>query len=244
MKILFIILYLIPSLIFGQSSFGVSVGLQNSAYITEYSKVLDFQSCCPMYFSPVSNSFLLGISHSFIINDDINLFTALQYSQVNPSTSSKYSYPILKDNTVQNVDFEYTSQFSFHQFELSSGIERILNNHFSLGSRLGIVSELSTNYSQSERILTEGVQYTNPNFEQIVNQDVENTTIKGIMAGFLIYKTPINTDVNFVSRLEFATIFDRGNLPINVSSFFTKLLIGIDIPLDKNTKTSPLNPEK
>lgn len=244
MKTIYIILFFLPVLMFGQSSIGVSVGLQNSAYITEYSKVLDFQSCCPMFYSPVSNSLLLGITHSYILNDDLNLITALQYSRLNPSTSAIYSYPILKDNKVQNIDFEYVSQFSFHQFELSSGIERILSNHFSLGARVGIVSEFSTNYSQFERILTEGVQYTNPNFEQIVNQDIENTTLKGIITGFLIYKTPINTDVNFVSRLEFATIYDKGKLPINVTSFFTKLLIGIDIPLDKNTKTSPLNPEK
>jgi len=244
MKILFIILFILPSLMFSQSSIGVSIGLQNSTYVTEYSKVLDFQSCCPKFFSPVSNSFLLGITHSYILNENVNIFSTIQYSNLNPSTTAIYSYPILKDNKVQNIDFEYLSQFSFHQIELSSGIERIINNHFSVGARLGLVSELSTKYSQSERILTEGVQYTNPNFEQIVNQDIENTSLKGIMAGFFIYKTPINTNVNFVSRLEFATIYDRGKLPINVPSFFTKLLIGIDIPLDKNTKTSPLNPEK
>lgn len=220
------------------------MGLQNSVYFAEYSKVLDFKSCCPQYFSPVSNSMVLALSHSYILNEDFNLFTTLHYTNVKPSTTSVYSYPILKGNTVQNIEFEYTSQFSFHQFEFSSGIERILTSHFSFGARLGIVSDFSTNYSQSEGIITEGVQYTNPNFEPIINQPIENTIFKGSLSAFLMYKTPINNTINFISRLEGSTIVDSGNLPINVPSFFTKIFIGIDIPLDNNSKTSPLNPEK
>lgn len=244
MKIIVLLLLILPEFLLAQSSIGVNVGLQNSGYISEYNKVLDFKSCCPMFYSPVSNSLLFGLSHTVLLNDEFNIFTTLQYSNVKPSTSAIYSYPILKNNTVQNIDFEYTSQFSFHQFELSSGIDYILSSHFSLGTRLGIVSEFSTTYSQTEKILTEGVQYTNPNFEQISNQNIDNTVFKGIWSGFMMYKTSLNKDVNFTARLEVATIFDKGLLPINVPSFLTRLLVGIDVPLDKNTKTSPLNPEK
>jgi len=244
MKTIILLLLILPQILFSQSSIGLSIGIQNSLYNTEYNKVLDFPSCCPMFFSPVSNSLLLGLSHTYLINDEFNLFSTIQYSNVKPSTSSIYSYPILKDNTVQNVDFEYTSTFSFHQLDFSTGIDYILSTHFSIGSRFGVVTELSTTYSQTENILTEGVQFTNPTFEQISNQSINNSVFKGIWSGFILYKTPVNKEINFTARLEVATIFDNNLLPINVPSFISRLLVGIDVPLDKNTKTSPLNPEK
>lgn len=244
MKTIILLLLIVPQILFSQSSIGLSIGIQNSAYITEYNKVLDFKSCCPMFYSPVSNSLLLSLSHTYLINDEFNLLTTIQYSKVQPSTSAIYSYPILKDNTLQNVDFEYTSTFSFHQLDISTGIDYVLSSHFSIGSRLGIVSELSTTYSQTERILTNGVQYTNPNFEQISNQSIDNSVFKGIWSGFMMYKTPVNKDFNFTARLEVATILDKPVLPINVPSFISRLLVGIDIPLDKNSDTDPLNPKK
>lgn len=237
-------LVLVPYILFAQSSIGVNIGLQNSMYFSTYSKVLDIPSCCEEYSNPVSYSFSLGLFHTLLLNQKLGLLTSIQYSSLTASTTSESSYPVLINNSVQNAEFLYTSEFRFNNIELTSGIQYSVNDNLSFGSRIGVVMEFSTKYTQKEEIVTTGVDYKNPNFESVSNKSIENSMFKPTIVLFAQYIKPISKNISFISRLDVSTIFGDNYIPINNSSLHTRLLLGIEIPIDKFTNTSPLQPKE
>jgi hypothetical protein len=237
-------LVFVPYIVFAQSSIGVNIGLQNSLYFSTYSKVLDIPSCCEEYSNPVSNSISLGLFHTLLLNQKFGLLTSVQYSSLTASTTSKASYPVLINNSVQNAEFLYTSVFRFNNLELTSGIQYSINDNFSFGSRIGVVMEFATNYTQKEEIVTTGVDYKNSNFESVSNKSIENSLFKPTIVLFTQYSKPISKNISFISRLDVSTIFGDNSIPINKTSLHTRLLLGIEIPIDKFTNTSPLEPKE
>ncbi len=242
MKLIIFFIFLFPVIAFCQSSIGVNIGYQNSLYFNTYSKVLDIPSCCKEYIKPISNSISFGLFHTAILNQNLSLISTFQYSSITPTSIVNISYPVLINNKLQTVDFEYTSNFSFSQIALSSGIEYIISNAFSIGSRVGLVSEFDTKYSQNENILTEGVQYKNPDFESVSNRTISSFVVKPTLVAFVHYKYPMNRNYSIVSRLDVATVLGNNSIPINRSNLQTRLLLGIEYYFINTSKDNPLNP--